>query len=190
MNYDQNKIDPIFNFYLDNGFDHSLQKLADAVQITKKTLFNRYGSKKNLELCVLDYWQVKSNERMAQRMEFSNNAVEKLIMFLFELQYCKNYESHFFQKNKEVFLEKFVQNTPHLIQLESIFKMGTAEELFQFDFDTKLFAYFFLFNTLFLLLCDNVIYTEFITFLFDPILTEKGKVVLKDIDIEQIFKNS
>ncbi|MCL1850129.1 MAG: hypothetical protein FWF70_01785 [Bacteroidetes bacterium] len=190
MNYNHSKIEPLFTFYLENGFNHSLQKIADTIKITKKTLFNRYFSKINLELCVVDYWEIKSNERIKQRMEFTNNAVEKLIMFLFELQYCKNNESFLFQKKKEFFLEKFIQNSPHITLLESIFKMGIKEELFRFDSDTKVFAYFFLFNTLFLLLSDNLIYTEFISFLFDPILTEKGKAVFKDIDIEQIFKKN
>jgi AcrR family transcriptional regulator len=188
MHYNYSKIEPIYKYYLVYGFNHSLQKVADAVQITKKTLFNRYISKENLELCLVEYWQTKSNERMEQRMEFSNNAVEKLMMFLYELQYCKNHESFFFQKTKEFFLEKFVQNSPHVTQLEAIFKMGVEEELFRFDSDPKVFAYFFLFNTLFLLLSDNLIYTEFIFFLFEPILTETGKTVYKDIDIEQVFR--
>jgi AcrR family transcriptional regulator len=149
MNYHHHKIEPIFKYYKNHGFEHSLQELADAVQITKKTLFNRYISKDNLELCVLDYWQTKSNDRMTERMEFTNNAVEKLVIFLFELQYCKNNEPHFFQKSKEVFLEKFIQNSPHITQLEAIFTMGAKEELFYFDFDAKLFAYFFLFNAVF-----------------------------------------
>lgn len=190
MNYNSSKIEPIFIFYLENGFNHSLQSIADAVKITKKTLFNRYISKENLELCLIDFWQKRSNERMKQGMEFANNAVEKLMMFLFELQYCKNNESHFFQKEKTFFLEKFVQDCPHITQLEEILKMGIAEKLFQFDFDLKVFANFFLFNTLFLLLSDNLIYTEFIFFLFEPILTPSGKEVFKDIDIEQVFKRN
>jgi AcrR family transcriptional regulator len=190
MHYNYSKIDPIYIYYLKNGFNHSLQKVADAINITKKTLFNRYISKENLEFCLIDYWQIKSNERMAQRMEFANNAVEKLMMFLFELQYCKNNEIHFFQKTKEIFLEKLTQNSPHITQLESIFKMGIDEEVFKFDSDPKIFACFFLYNTLFLLLSDNLIYTEFISFLFEPILTENGKLVFKDIDIEQVFRKS
>ena len=190
MQYNYFKIEPIYKFFLDNGFNHALQKIADAVHISKKTLFNRYISKENLELCVVHYWQKKSNDRLAQRMEFANNSVEKLMMFLFELQYCKNAELHLFQKSKEVFIEKSIQNSPHIKQLETILKMGMKEELFQFDSDPIIFAYFFLFNTTFLLLSDNLIYTEFISFIFEPILTEKGKVVFKDIDIEQVFKKS
>ena len=189
MHYNYSKIEPIFQYYLNNGFKHSLQEMATAVKITKKTLFNRYISKEILELSVVHYWQIKSNERMAQRMEFANNAVEKLMMFLFELQYCKNNEPYFFQKTKEILLEKFVPDAPHLKQLEAIFVMGAEEELFRFESDPKVFAYYFLFNTLFLLLSDELIYTEFISFLFEPILTENGKSVFKDIDIEQVFKN-
>ncbi|MDR2972487.1 MAG: hypothetical protein LBU83_11255 [Bacteroidales bacterium] len=188
MNYNNIKIEPILKYYLAYGFNHSLQEMADTVKITKKTLFNRYISKENLELCVVDFWQIKSNERMAQRMEYANNAVEKLMMFLFELQYCKNKESYLFQKSKEIFLDKFERNSPHILQLEEIFNMGIEEELFHFDSYPKVFAYFFLYNTLFLLLSDNIIYTEFISFLFDPILTENGKLVFKDIDIEHVFK--
>jgi len=190
MTYNNSKIEPIFKYYLNNGFTNSLQNLADTVHITKKTLFNRYVSKENLELCVVDFWQKKSNERMAQRMEFANNAVEKLMMFLFELQYCKKNESHFFQKSKENFIEKFAQNSPHLLQLEVILKTGIEEDLFCFDSDPKLFGYYFLFNTLFLLLSEKLIYTEFVCFLFAPILTEKGKLVFQDIDIEKVFKSN
>jgi AcrR family transcriptional regulator len=188
MEYNHAKIEPIYRYFLSNGFHHSLQEVADAVQITKKTLFNRYISKENLEHCLLDYWQIKSNERAIERMEFSNNAVEKLMMFLFELQFCKNNEVHFFQKAKELFLEKAAQTGPHIKQLETIFTMGAEEELFRFDSDSKVFAYFFLFNALFLLLNDTLIYTDYLSFLFEPILTELGKSVFRDIDIEQIFK--
>jgi len=185
--YNYTKIESIYNFYLKNGFHHSLQEVADAVRISKKTLFNRYISKENLECCLIDYWQQKSNERILQRMEFANNAVEKLLMFLFELQYCKSKESIFFQKNKELFLEKVVQKMPHFVQLDTIFRWGITEDFFQFETDPKVFAYFFLFNSLFLLLSDSLIYTEYIDFLFAPILTEKGKTVFKEIDIEQVF---
>jgi len=190
MNYNYSKIEPIYKYYLANGFNHSLRELASVVQVTKKTLFNRYLSKENLEVCVVDYWQTKSNVRMMQRMEFANNAVEKLMIFLFELQYCKNNETHFFQKTKEIFLQKFIQDTPHIRQLETLFGIGISEGLFCFESDLKVFAYYFLFNTLFLLLSGNIIYTEFISYLFEPILTEKGRAVFKDIDIEQIFKSS
>jgi AcrR family transcriptional regulator len=188
MNYLNSKIEPVFRFYLARGFDHSLQKVADAVHITKKTLFNRYISKENLEFCIVNYWQKKSNDRIDQRVEFTNNSVEKLMMFLFELQYCKNFEPHFFQKTKELFLNKKESNYPHIDKLEEIFNSGEAENLFQFEAELKLFAYFFLFNTMFVLLSDSVIKTEYIHFLLTPILTEKGKKMFKDIDIEQIFK--
>ena len=191
MNYNHAKIDPIFKYYLSTGFDHSMQEVADVVQITKKTLFNRYQAKENLEYCLVDYWQVKSCERTAQRMEYANNAVEKLMMFLFELQYCRNNEFHFFQKFKEIFLGKFEQINPLFItQLEEIFKIGVKEELFRFESEPKVFAYFFQFNALFILLSDTVINTDYVSFLFSPILTETGKAVFQDIDIEQIFRYS
>jgi AcrR family transcriptional regulator len=189
MDYNHAKIDPIFKLYLNTGFDHSMQEVADAVQITKKTLFNRYQTKENLENSVVDYWQVKSCERIAHRMEYANNAVEKLMMFLFELQYCRNHEFHFFQKMKEIFLEKFEQINPlFIIQLEKIFKMGVVEGLFRFESEPKVFAYFFQFNALFILLSDTMINTDYISFIFEPILTETGKIVFQDIDIEQIFR--
>jgi len=144
MLYNYTKIEPIFKFYLNTGFDHSVQEIARAVQITKKTLFNRYLSKENLEHCLMDYWQLKSCERIVQRMEFANNAVEKLMMFLFDLQHCKNNEPHFFRKAKEIFLENSEQRNPLFItQLETIFNMGVEEDLFRFDSDPTVFAYFF-----------------------------------------------
>jgi len=188
MEYIYTKIEPIYKYYLINGFNHSLQKVADAVHITKKTLFNRYISKEKLEHCLIDYWQIKSNERVVERMEFANNAVEKLMMFLFELQYCKNNEPHFFQKAKELSLEKSAYSGPHIQQLVTIFTIGVKEGLFHFNSDAKVFAYFFQFNALFLLLNNTLIYTDYLSFLFEPILTESGKVVFRDIDIEQIFR--
>jgi len=189
MDYNSDKIEPIFHFYLQNGFHYSLQKVADSVGLTKKTLFNRYGSRENMELCLLDYWQSKSNERIAERMEFANHAVERLMMFIFELQYCKKNEPHFFQKTKDYFLEKSKQSGPHIRQLEIIFRAGEKEKLFRFDSDPKVYAYYFLFNVLFLLLNDTLVYTDYLSFLLEPIITESGKVVFRDIDIEQIFKS-
>ena len=189
MFYNQSKIEPIYNYYLSTGFDHSMQEVADVVQITKKTLFNRYLSKENMEHCLIDYWQVKSCERIVQRMEYANNAVEKLMMFLFELQYCRNNELIFFQKIGALFLEKPEQKTPLFIsQLEAIFAMGIIEELFHFSSEPKIFAYFFLLNTLFILLKEPLINTDYIPFLFEPILTKIGQAMFKDIDIEQVFK--
>ena len=188
MVYNYSKIEPIYKYYLSTGFDHSMQEVANAVQITKKTLFNRYISKENLEYCLIDYWQIKSCERIVERMEYANNAVEKLMIFLFELQYCKNNESRFFEKTKEIFLKNFEQKSPPLItQLETIFKMGVEENLFQFNSELKVFAYFFQFNAMFILLKDTIVNTDYISFLFEPILTETGKGVFRDIDVEQVF---
>ena len=166
-----------------------MQEIAEAAHITKKTIFNRYLSKENLELCLIDYWQIKSNERSTERMEFANHAVERLMMFLFELQYCKKNEYHFFQKAKELLLEKTKQTGPHLNQLENILATGKEEGLFHLESDSKVFAYYFLFNVLFLLLKDNILYTDYLSFLLEPVLTEAGKSVFRDIDIEQIFKS-
>ena len=189
MDNNYTKIAPIFRYYLNTGFAHSMQEVADAVQITKKTLFNRYQTKDNLEYNLVNYWQIKSCERIVQRMEYANNAVEKLMMFLYELQYCRNNELHFFEKFKEIFLKKIEQINPLFItQLEDIFKMGIKEGFFRFESEPKVFAYFFQFNTLFILLSTPVINTDYISFLFHPILTEKGGNVFQDIDIEQIFK--
>lgn len=166
-----------------------MQEVADAVQVTKKTLFNRYQTKENLENSVIDYWQVVSCERIEQRMEFANNAVEKLLIFLYELQYCRNHELDFFLKMKEIFLEKFEQIKPLFItKLEEILKMGVEEGVFKFESEPKVYAYFFQFNTLFILLNGTVINTDYISFIFEPILTENGKIVFQDIDIEQIFR--
>jgi AcrR family transcriptional regulator len=185
------KIDPIFKYYLSTGFAHSMQEVANAAHITKKTLFNRYQTKENLEYILVNYWQAKSCERMILRMEYANNAVEKLMMFLFELQYCRNNESHFWMKIKELFLEKFEQIKPlFTIQLEEIFQTGVKESLFKFDSEPKVFAYFFQFNVLFILLRDTGINTDYISFLFNPILTAAGKNVFQDIDIEQIFRQN
>ena len=189
MIYNHSKIESIFKYYLNSGFDHSMQEIASAVQVSKKTLFNRYLSKESLEYCLIDYWQIKSCERFAERIEHTNNAVEQLMMFLFELQYCRNNEFHFFEKTKEPFLRKFERTSPPFItQLEAIFKTGTTEGFFQFSFELKVFAYFFLFNALFILLSNTSVNTDYISFLFEPILTEEGKMVFKDIDIEQVFK--
>jgi len=189
MDYDYAKIEPIFKYYLHNGFTCSLQEVANNVCITKRTLFNRYLSKDNLENCLIDYWQLQSCERIAQRMEYANNAVERLMMFLFELQYCRNNEFHFFQKTKEFFLRNFEHTNPRFIaQLEVIFEMGIDKKLFRFESEHKVYAYFFLFNAMFILLNDTIINTDYLPFLFEPILTEIGKSVFQDIDIEQIFK--
>ncbi|MCL2167848.1 MAG: hypothetical protein FWH59_01840 [Lentimicrobiaceae bacterium] len=190
MNKNNVKIDPIFRYYLSNGFKHSLQAVAASVGISKKTLFNRYISKVNLERSLIEYWQKKTCDRFLIRTEFSNNAVEKLLMFLFELQYCKKNEFFFFQKNQEAFIEQYEHESPFIEQLEKIIKLGIKEELFRIDTDIKVFAYFFIFNTLFLLLSDRFLYTEYIPFLFAPILSETGKIVFFEVDIEQFFKQN
>jgi len=189
MEYNHCKIEPIFRYYLNNGFGHSLQEVAEAAHITKKTIFNRYHSKVNLELCLIDYWQIKSIERSTERIEFANHAVERVMMFLFELQYCKNNEHHFFNKAKVLFTENPKPVDSFIKHLEMVFAMGVREELFRFDTDPKVYAYYFLFNAMFLLLNDSLVYTDYLTFLFEPILTEAGKSVFRDIDIEQIFKS-
>jgi hypothetical protein len=90
---------------------------------------------------------------------------------------------------KEVFLEKFEQIKPlYITQLEEIFEMGVQEGVFRFESEPRVFAYFFQFNTLFILLSNTRINTDYISFIFEPILTETGKNVFQDIDIEQIFR--
>jgi len=188
MIYNPTKIEPIFNYYFNFGFGHSLQKIADTISVTKKTLFNRYQNKENMERCVVDYWQLKSCERLKCRVEFANNAVEKLMMFLFELQYCRNNETHFFQKTKELFLEKIERDSPYINQIEEILKSGIEDKCFIFENEPKLFAYFFQFNAFYILLNHNSVITDYIPFIFYSILADEGKALYKDIDIEQVFK--
>lgn len=188
MTITEQKLESIFVCYKTKGFSPTTAQIAEDVGITKKTLFNRYQTKENLEKLVLQYWQKQSMVRLDERCEFANNEVEKLLLFLYELQHCKRIEPVFFEKTKvDSMLFGESGNSHFLDKVCFILQLGKKSELFQFETDAIVYAGFFLQTVFHVLLVKESINTDYVSLIIYPILTQKGQLVIQDIDIEQFF---
>ena len=95
------KIHAVYDFFLKEGFHHTVEEIALAIKVTPKTLFNRYQTKANMVLEARRYWHQLILNRLSEKIEYCNNAVEKLVMLICESHYCLQQESNYFLKEIE-----------------------------------------------------------------------------------------
>ena len=92
------KTEELFQFYLNSGFNHTIDEILTGLSISRKTFFNRYGSKKeSVEMCIT-FWHEKVKERFRSKTLMCNHVVEELVMFGWEMQLLRRNE-YCFQKD-------------------------------------------------------------------------------------------
>lgn len=182
---EERKLQPILQYFIDNGFKHTTDEICEAVGITKKTLFNRYGSKEKLEETVIDFFELQINRKIEQKISYCNNSIEAIVFYIDDLYTEK--------QTTPALFEKVMQKTPVSKQnpiLLSFFDLliarGQKEGLFNTDLSPLLYADFF-FNTLFFFFLQNNFCNDIITYILCPLLTEEGKNEFNSIDVENLL---
>lgn len=177
------KIHAVFEFFLKEGFQHTVEEIAEAVKVTPKTLFNRYKTKANMELAARRYWHQQVRRRLMGKADYCNNAIEKLVLLLCECKYCLHQETHYFLKEKELFFT-FGENAFYQC-LNYFLTEGRERRLLNDVVNQEAYAEFFMHNV-FSFFPQHLNQDAFFH-LLSPVFVPESQVLFNQIDINQII---
>ena len=202
MKIQKKKLLILYQFILENGFELSIEEIALGIHITKKTLYNRYGTRQLLETQVVEYWRDLFQTRFNEKCVFTNNYVEQLLILIFEFEWVLKHEPIFFKREIKEYLSSSKNNDTFLLNLVvQILTLGKENgEFFPTIMDEK-YARFFLFNIFELFLKESFphllissnrynlsdIEYEYIQYLVTPILTKQGLKNFEEINLSQFL---
>lgn len=210
MSIKNQQIQVLYQFILENGFNVTLDEIASGIHVTKKTLHNRYKTKAQLEQQVIEYWRSLLMERFEDKFEFTNNSIEQLLILIYELEALFIHEFDFFRKECQHYLTySNIEETFFQDLVTQLIEKGKYHEEFVNNLDTTNYVKFFLFNIFHLFiensfckfdpyekkqitrdphLVNSSQFVDYIDYLLSPLLTEKGKTHLSEIDLISFFK--
>ena len=176
------EIEDLFNFYLLHGFDCSTDEIVEALNISRKTFFNRYKSKDNAMKMAIEFWYETFQCRFQEKIALCNHAVEELIQYGYELQYVRSNERYYYQYlvDNNLFT---AEDSPFVTTLEKIIQKGIQHYQFKEDVNEKLYARYALNNIVHYNYMKNET-GEVIQFLLSPIVTDRTKALLKELDLD------
>lgn len=177
------KIHAVYDFFLKEGFQHSVEEIAHAIKVTPKTLFNRYQTKANMVLEARKYWHQQIRARLLEKFEYCNNVVEKLVILICEGHYCLQQESNYFLKEME---DTFTcEENAFCASLKQFLKEGQDSNLLNSAINLQEYSNFFVHN-LFSYLPQHLNADTFFNIL-SPILLPEGQNIYNQIDISNII---
>jgi Transcriptional regulator len=146
-------LNKITNILLENKNGRiKIDDLATAIGVTKKTLYNYFESKQQLNECIIDnYIRQKINEIRAA-IKDGQNPIAILLMISEILNHAYKDCSHLLTplgkiRNTNSFAQIMEANRNELVEITQYnFKKGIREGLFEVDIDTMLLSKLFLSN--------------------------------------------
>lgn len=174
------KVEELFQYYKKNGFNHITDEIVEGMSISRKTFFNRYKSKENSVLMVINYWFDNIRERFHEKTMQCNHAVEELLQFGYEIHYIRNKEKYLYQyvKQKDLLLSS---ECPLVSILAGIIQKGINHYQFKEDVSSHLYAMFVV-NNIAHYPFSNEEQEEIVRFLLAPIVTERTKELMKELN--------
>ena len=177
------KIKAVYDFFLKEGFQHSVEEIAHAIKVTPKTLFNRYQTKANMVLEARKYWHQQIHERLLGKFEYCNNVVEKLVILICECHYCLQQESHYFLKEVE---DTFTcEENALCLSLKRLLKEGQELNLLNSAINLQEYSTFFMHNLLSYL--PQHLNADTFFNILSPILLPEAQNIYNQIDIANII---
>lgn len=174
------KIEELYQFYLTNGFEHTVDEIMEGLKISRKTFFNRYENKSaSVDLCV-QYWHEKVQERFRSKSLMCNHVVEELVLFSWEMHLLRRKESYFFKHDIEMGLV-FTDKAPFMSMLKTIILKGKRCYHFQEDIDVELYSRYLL-NILVKMEFLDSEHSQIMHYILSPLLTERGMELLREMD--------
>ena len=177
------KIHAVYDFFLKEGFQHTVQEIALAVKVTPKTLFNRYNTKANMVLEARKYWHQQIRERLFEKIEYCNNVVEKLVILICECHYCLQQESNYFMKELE---DAFTcEENAFCTSLKKLLKEELDQNLLNSAVNPQEYAKFFMHNVYFYL--PQHLNADTFFNLLSPVMLPEAQEIYNQIDINKII---
>ena len=181
------KLEKLYNYLNENGFELSVKAISQGIGISKN-LFNRYQHRKEMERIIQNYWRDKFKDVLRRKQNIVTTAL--LFCFYFEILASNKNEHTFVQQELKTnaFLASNQSNNFISIIKNSIENYNTSL-CFKNEINLDSYAYFFFYNIFYILLTNKQIQIDVIEFLLSPLLTEDGKIMLDDINLEMMFNS-
>lgn len=177
------KIHVVYDFFLKEGFHHTMVDIAKAIRVTPKTLFNRYQTKANMVLEARRYWHQLILNRLSEKIEYCNNVVEKLVMLICECHYCLQQESNYFMKELE---DAFTcEENAFCTSLKKLLQEGLDQHLLNSAVNPQEYAKFFMHNV-YSYLPQHLNADTFYN-LLSPVMLPEAQNIYNQIDINKII---
>lgn len=178
MGITEKKKKELYNFYLENGFNHSVSTISKALSISDKTFFNRYVNKSSSVEIAWDYWQELIARKWTEVRLNCNNAIEELVVFLYVIKQSKAEETHYYyyslKNSKFLHNDSFFKKTIKSIILRCKQKFYVHEHL-----NSDIFTDFLL-NNIFFIDAEIDKRPEFLEYVLSAALTERGRELFKE----------
>ena len=91
----------IYDYYSENGFQHSTEQIVKKLNICHKTFFNRYGSKSNSIEIAWNYWQDLCREKWTRILENCNHCIEELLIIIYNIYKTKEQNVHYYEFTRD-----------------------------------------------------------------------------------------
>ena len=76
----------LYLFYKDNGFNHTIDEIASAMKIGRKTFYNRYVNKETSVSTTLQYCHAQFVDYFNEQLLQCNHSVEEVVLLMWEFR--------------------------------------------------------------------------------------------------------
>ena len=178
----EQKIEDLYRFYLNNGFEHTIDEISVFMNIGRKTFYNRYVNKEKSIQMALQYCHNQFVNHFGEQVLQCNHSIEELVLLVWEFQqFAKNQHIYFqYDWDNKLF---FTDDTPFRSLLDSIIRKGMRSYHIYEDINTEVYSDFFYTN-----LSMYVMYGKkqaiILRYVLFPLLNERGVELLNELDLE------
>lgn len=188
MDKSEHDIEILYRLFLVRGFKPTTQEMARTIGITKKTFFNRFRNRENVETRIQDYWRKQFKERFDIKSLECNNSIERFLLFVYELKSSAYEEMYFFKREQQNQFFFSCSNSNGFIEiLQGIIREGEKDGYLLLQDDIRVYAAYFFYNIADLYLRKTA-KTQIIYYTLLPLLTEEGMHILKHINVNDFLK--
>lgn len=180
----EEKVEDLYSFYLQNGFDHTIEEIADLMGIGRKTFYNRYRSRENSIQQALQICHRQFVERFTEQRLHCNHSVEELVLFVWEFQRFAQKEKVYFQYDMDN--GKFCStDAPFKSIFENVVQKGLRCYHINEAVDMETYADYF-FVTLSYYAMNGRLSGIVLQYLLCPLLNERGRELLDELNVENL----
>ena len=184
------KLETLYQYFEKNGFDKTIDEISKGINVTKKTIFNRYENRENMENMLQSYWRQRFRKNFLEKCQYCNNIVEVLIFMIYELKRSFEVERYFFER--EMVLEGFFlsddENSIFSVT-KRIINKGIELEFFRSEIDVFQYSRFFIHSIVYLFIKKQS-NEDVVHYVLSPLLTESGLIIMKEINLSSFFEVS
>lgn len=193
-------IEELYQLFLKEGEHLTTEQIAAHCKITKKTLFNRYQSRKNIENQLVEHWKHCFYIIFKEKVNHANNQIEALLYFVDQFKKSIVEEQVFFRLEEKEYLKPALLQDHFFVHIVAyLIQEGIEQGFFKSKIDPKIYAIGIIFNLFHLFYYPekqkDFYYTQldrdqslkYISNLISMLLTSEGIKSFEMISIDQFL---